>query len=788
MLLGAVMALHVFQGGQAPRRERPTIVRDSASTDTVKSRRPAKRLPVTAELLRTAFRDAGARDMLTRARKTRLAEDSSLVSYVAKARQRTTFTLGIGSIGPQRTMYRSEAVSEVSWRAGVGAQVKLTGARVGMPMGNRDDERDDLKENLASSDLTPIPYYPGQEALWIAGGRVRADVNDEDLVNPLANGAEAYYTYASGDSMSWRLPAGQRVRLREIKVRPRKPEWNLVVGSLWFDVESGNLVRAAFRLATPLDLWIPMKEAAKEDSSSSKVGMMIAKAIVSPLQAKLTGVTIEYGLFENKYWLPRVRSFEGTAQIMFVKPAIMLEQSFTYASVNGPVNFTAIAANEPDEFPVRAPDSLSRADARKWRDSVRTALSKRRTAFDDSLKKVSCDSTGYRTLARERRASGQMVAVTYPCDIEKLIASPDFDRPIFDANDDVWGKADRDALLNASLPFGAQALMRFSELPRPDFRYGLSMSRYNRIEGFSTGIGIDQQLGGGYSAGLVGRLGTADREPNIELSLSRTNLVHTATLTGYNRLVSANDWGDPLSFGSSLSAFLFGRDEGFYYRASGAELAWNTDFGPRLDWRLFGEEQRTAEWRNNYSWGTEFIPNIVAARGASAGAAVHWRHDTGVDPRAFRTATDVRLETATGDSTYGRGAIDFTVSRGLTRRTSAAITVGGGSSVGQLTPQRRWFLGGAQTIRGQSPDTTQSGNAFWMSRAELGLDEDLARVALFGDLGWVGDRRAWRDAGRPMSGVGVGYSMMDGLIRFDVARGIYPRTQTRLSAYLNARF
>jgi hypothetical protein len=39
-----------------------------------------------------------------------------------------------------------------------------------------------------------------------------------------------------------------------------------------------------------------------------------------------------------------------------------------------------------------------------------------------------------------------------------------------------------------------------------------------------------------------------------------------------------------------------------------------------------------------------------------------------------------------------------------------------------------------------------------------------------------------------MSGVGIGLSALDGLIRFDVARGLYPRKQTRLSLYLDARF
>jgi hemolysin activation/secretion protein len=102
--------------------------------------------------------------------------------------------------------------------------------------------------------------------------------------------------------------------------------------------------------------------------------------------------------------------------------------------------------------------------------------------------------------------------------------------------------------------------------------------------------------------------------------------------------------------------------------------------------------------------------------------------------------------------------------------------------------QRHWFLGGTHSIRGQSPDTAQHGNAFWRTRAEFGTLVQGARPVVFGDVGWVGDRDAMREVGRPMSGVGVGVSFLDGLMRFDVARGIYPRKQWRVDFYLDAMF
>jgi hypothetical protein len=61
---------------------------------------------------------------------------------------------------------------------------------------------------------------------------------------------------------------------------------------------------------------------------------------------------------------------------------------------------------------------------------------------------------------------------------------------------------------------------------------------------------------------------------------------------------------------------------------------------------------------------------------------------------------------------------------------------------------------------------------------------------IFADIGWAGDRTEWRDIGIPMSGVGAGFSIMDGLVRFDVARGLQPEGQRgwRVDAYLEGRF
>jgi hypothetical protein len=59
---------------------------------------------------------------------------------------------------------------------------------------------------------------------------------------------------------------------------------------------------------------------------------------------------------------------------------------------------------------------------------------------------------------------------------------------------------------------------------------------------------------------------------------------------------------------------------------------------------------------------------------------------------------------------------------------------------------------------------------------------------VFFDAGWAGDRKRWSEMGRPASGVGIGWSFLDGLIRADLAKGLYPTKQWHSALYFDARF
>jgi hemolysin activation/secretion protein len=147
------------------------------------------------------------------------------------------------------------------------------------------------------------------------------------------------------------------------------------------------------------------------------------------------------------------------------------------------------------------------------------------------------------------------------------------------------------------------------------------------------------------------------------------------------------------------------------------------------------------------------------------------------------------LDRALGDTApeaYVRVAGDATLSRALVGKLAGALTVGAGYSNGAPL-QRQFFLGGAQTVRGQLLGTA-AGEAYWLGRAELGRNVGPARQVLFGDVGWAGPWANRSTPGRPLSGVGIGTSILDGLFRFDLSRGIHPRKKFRFDAYVEARF
>ncbi len=755
---------------------RADTVADTSATVAGRRRPRPKRVPkrieVTPQHFATAFENPAARALLTLARETRMRQDSALQSYDATTYQRVSVGMALSRIGPERLAFRNEQATHVRWRRGIGAYVDVTGSRSVVPIAGKS------AHVALNGNISPIPYYPGSETLWIGQEAARQAVDEnEGIIHPLASGSEAYYTYATGDSATFRLPDGRSIRLRELRVRPRTPRWNLAVGSLWFDLSGGQLVRAAYRMSVPMDIVAVSKD---DDPKAFDDVPAYIKPLLFPMTAQVSAIGVEYGLYQGRFWLPRLQVLEGGAHVSLMRVPFKLEQKFQYENVNSGATLPPIAVAVRDT----ATSGMSvTVGSQSKADSTRRAGRVAR-------RKQQCDSTGAYTYTRTSESNPNPVLVVMTCDTLKLANSPELPPSIYDATDETMGGgAEIEALVSQALSMGAQSAFA-PQLPV----VALDRPRYNRVEGLSLGARVDQQLGAGYSAHALGRIGLADREPNVELTGARSDLRRTISVTAYNRLVAANDWGNPLSTGSSLSALLFGRDEGFYYRASGLELGSAPDEPSTgsMTWSVFAEQERTARQRTTFSLaravrGSEFVPNVESVRGTYVGARTRLTRTLGLDPQGFRLFSDLRLETAHGDTgTFGRGALDLTASHGIGNG-AAALTLAAGSSLGPVPTQRYWFLGGTQTVRGETAGT-ERGNAFWMARGELAHGLGAVRPVLFGDIGWAGDRSNWSKVGVPMSGAGIGMSLLDGLIRTDISRGINPVRQWRFDAYVEGRF
>jgi hypothetical protein len=77
-----------------------------------------------------------------------------------------------------------------------------------------------------------------------------------------------------------------------------------------------------------------------------------------------------------------------------------------------------------------------------------------------------------------------------------------------------------------------------------------------------------------------------------------------------------------------------------------------------------------------------------------------------------------------------------------------------------------------------------SGDAFWRARAEIANNFPAAHVALFCDVGRAGPRDHLSLA-RPLVGVGVGASFLDGLMRIDLGRALRSPKGWRLDLYVD---
>ena len=758
----------------------------------------------------SAFANDATREFVARAREARLRVDSSLVAYRSASYERLTLSGSIGPLGRAVVLERRETVGDVTWSRSTGAHITLKGRR-------RISNTSLSLPNPIGDSLVPVPWYPGMDDLWLpsstgaqgSNGR-GADVDTTNLVHPLAVGSESYYTFALGDSTVITLGDQRRIVLRELRARPRQPKWNLSLGSYWFDTERHQIVRAIYRLSVPYDVWTEEKNARGPKEKSPP---LLARFFAQPLRGELQAVTLEYGLHEDRFWLPRVRRMDGIVKAGPAQLAVTIEQGFRFEDVNATVLIPGIPA--ANLALITLFDSLDGHWQQLWRDhrTLQTAADSvawnaRRATLDSAFKQYSvrwsaqrdadCKTTGTRYQTGTRLGRAVVTRVAVPCDSTMLADAPELAGGIFAERARIYGST-LDAATREALALDVQAAVAPQRITR---HAGLEYLRYNRVEALSIGGALRQQIGAGWSWEANARGSFGDRQLNGELLATRTNGSGDRTIAGYRRLVQADDYGFALGPFASVQNFVSGLDEQFYHRAAGAELtqryAGRGAGSIRMETRLFGEWQQgvgtqaalSLPWLIDRSrtFDRDIIDTLPHMSGAAYGASMRLLAARGVETEGWRVGSAWRAEVVTGDFRYARAAGDVAINRALPGMLRLTTTLSGGMSGGAMPTHRLWNIGGWQTLRGLQAGTLR-GDAFWMSRAELlWARRGRLQPGLFTDAGWAGARG---DIGRSRDArisVGGGVRLFGLPFRVDMAQVLEPGARLRVDLYAPLRF
>jgi hypothetical protein len=196
----------------------------------------------------------------------------------------------------------------------------------------------------------------------------------------------------------------------------------------------------------------------------------------------------------------------------------------------------------------------------------------------------------------------------------------------------------------------------------------------------------------------------------------------------------------------------------------------------RHEFRAFAESHWAEKKNTNFSLAnllgrSDPPPNIAADEISIAGLSARLRAQGGVDPAALITTGTLWGEVGVGDARYARLAIGGSATMPLFWRVAGSLEGAAGTTFGDVPTQRLYYLSGPQTVRSFEPGQI-TGEAFWLARTELAVGYPVVRLVAFGDFGSASARSELGMADLFVS-VGGGVSLLDGLVRADLARGVH---------------
>ncbi len=680
------------------------------------------------------YADESTRALIELARVRHMAADSAVRDYQAQLHYRVSFGVGRRQWSDPSTLAVTEQMAAVAWALPNDLRVDILGTREAARLPD---------VTLGSTFSRPwfVPRTLG-DSIRIFG----STSPNRAATHPLSAEGDATYRFAAGDSLVLDV-AGRRTAIREVRVTPRPGAPSAVVGQLWVDLATGDVVRFTFRFVGTR-LWAELGDEEEEERTSGLVARFLQ-----------VDADLEYSLHEQKYWLPYRQVVSGRVTVPFgVNLTVPFEAISTFddyrVNTGTPVVFDAPFRPRWEQL---SPDS-----ARLIRDSIRA---ERRTGqMPDSLR--SRDRTGY--LAGDGRYQIHRPPVDSLRDYggweDSLSLDPvDFDRErLRQALREVAGMAE-----------GLDPTMIGRDWTGIAWDRLAAAFRYNRVQGIAPAL-IARTRGPFAFSELEGglRFGTADDRLMASVSLVRDAPSGRMTIAAARDLVDLDPFSRGLQLGNSLSAALSGRDDGGYLLGQGLRVRHESGIGRGrdLEWGLLVEHQQSvataarAGLPRIFSGGWYFPGNVSVREGTAIGAHLQ------IDQSRYDHDLTLRGEVLSVDGAVAGRAVaaaSFDAVGGWVRTKVRAGYAPGSLSV----PQMGMMVGGRESIRGR--DFAEAFGEYGWS-----VQLDIARPGL-GALRWgifadAGQAAAVHDAGdAPVLGaVGVGVSLAGGLIRADLSHPV----------------
>jgi len=708
------------------------------------------------------FRDAATAALYTRARVRHVRQDSLVRNYRAVVQTRLTATAGRSRFARQITLVQHESVAEIAWEEPNDLRVKVLGARAVAPVvrivqgfGGKVEAgaEAELRDALVMDRPWFIPRALG-DSVRLMG------VPEHAALHPLADGALEYYRFAVTDSVQLLVP-GRSVRAFKMRVEPKRIGPSLIAGDMWIDAESADVVRFSMTFLGDYVWEAPRGETAGDSARALKDNAQ-ARRFLS------VEAMVEYALVDRQYWMPYRQLMAITAEVpWFVNVAVPATAVTTFSdyrvNVDEPIAFVV-----PEEA-LESGETRRRLRARPGESGLLSedTVFTRRERQEAGYFRAGLWSTGRWEL--EVPAADSLRAYPWAANLQTL-EDPREQRRLREMFVEL-------STLREDLPFEWTGRRRLGLA----WEAAADVVRFNRVQGPSLGVGFELHPGPRFTTVLAsGRFGFGDLRPTATLTWRRDGPVGRFDVAGYHTVREAEPWTRGLGLGNSVNALFVAHDDADYFRVSGGAVShtWNYGVLANVEARLAYEHHASMDAITGSAiadlWGEgAFPPNPAVTDGWFVRGVL--RRGGWIGPLQVTPGSEVLAgEGLLAGRAWIAASLPFTVlGRG------GRLTVRSGALRGDSMPQLEFRLGGPETVRGYVYGVRR-GREIWAAQLDLALTRSrlLAPVA-FVDVGdtFTSD---------PMVGAGVGLSVLNGLIRFNLSKGLRPVSEVRFDLLFRA--